>query len=227
MSQGHHENVQSIKPSIKSANLGSPLIPQPRITKLRRDVANVISSIVHPLLFPLLVVAVVSYNLNHQNLSAAISVVLITIAITSLPVALVVWIQVRRGAWTDFDVSQREQRFTLYPFTLICLAVVAYVYARLGANYAVWCVISFVIANIVNGIINLAWKISAHTTTASACATLLWFLAPAWGPPAAISALLVGWSRVELRRHTVGQVIGGWIVGTGSSLIAMHFYGKF
>ncbi len=61
---------------------------------------------------------------------------------------------------------------------------------------------------------------SAHATGAAACAALLWLI-PYWGVPASIAALLVGWSRVELGRHTRGQVLLGWGVGIASTAVAL------
>jgi len=188
---------------------------------VRRDFANVVSAIVHPLLFPIVTLAVVSYNISH-SLTRTGEIVLLTLVVGTLPVAALVWVQVKRGVWTDFDVSQRNQRYTLYPFALACLGLVMYLYLRIGALYAFGCSLALMIANIINGLINTIWKISAHATTAALCATLLWHFTPVWGPPAAASALLVGWSRVELRRHTAGQVFAGWLVGVSSAVLAVY-----
>jgi membrane-associated phospholipid phosphatase len=50
---------------------------------------------------------------------------------------------------------------------------------------------------------------------------MLWLGAtPIWGIVASCAALLVGWSRVELGRHTRGQVLLGWGVGVASSVVA-------
>jgi membrane-associated phospholipid phosphatase len=200
------------------------IVQRSRINQITHDIASAISTIIHPLLFPLLVVAVVSYA-RQQDIQITAMLVFATIALTSLPVAALVWIQVKRGAWSDLDVSKREQRYTLYPFSLACLIAVAFMYAKMGAIYAIWCVLALVIANTVNSIINLTWKISAHATTAAACAALLWLLAPNWGPIAALSVISVSWSRVVLRRHTPGQVIAGTIVGMSSAILAIRLLG--
>lgn len=195
--------------------------PQGRIIQIRQEVAHIISTIVHPMLFPLLTIGVVGYTQSHNAL-LTLTLVMIAIVFSVLPVSFVVWLQVKRGVWSDFDVSRREQRYTLYPLTLVALGLVAFLYYRLHAFYALRSVNSMVFANLINSLINLFWKISAHATAAAASATLLWLFAPAWGPPAAISAVMVSWSRVELGRHTKGQVIAGSLVGFTSAFLAYH-----
>ncbi|MBA3825829.1 MAG: phosphatase PAP2 family protein [Ktedonobacterales bacterium] len=206
------------------AGTSATLLPPPQVGGFRHRFASLVSAIIHPLVFPLVTVVVLSYAYTH-SVSDTLLYTVVALALTALPVALLVFIQVRRGKWTDLDVSVRKQRYALYPVSLAFLGVLAYVYYRLQApREAVVSVLTLVGANIVNGIVNLAWKISAHATTAAACASLLWQLSPGhtWGPPAAAGAVLVGWSRVELRRHTAGQVLAGWLVGVGSSVLAVR-----
>jgi membrane-associated phospholipid phosphatase len=194
-----------------------------RLAIVRHDVAALVSAIIHPLLFPLLTLIVISLAFTHGNLPRTLLYAIVAVGLTALPVAAVVWIQVKRGAWSDLDVSKRTQRYTLYPLTLACLGILLYVFYRLHApRQNVVAVVSLAAANVANGIINLFWKISAHATTAAMCAALLWQLTPAWGPPAVAGAALVGWSRVELKRHTTGQVLAGWGVGLTSAILAVR-----
>jgi membrane-associated phospholipid phosphatase len=198
-------------------------LPRTRLAALRHEFAALVSAIIHPILFPLVTLIVVSLMATH-DVGKTLLYAGLAVALTALPVALIVFVQVRRGRWTDLDVSQRKQRYSLYPLTLVCLGVLAYLYYRLQApREAVVSVVSLLLANVVDGIINLYWKISAHATTAAACASLLWQLTPGhtWGPPAAAGAALVGWSRVELGRHTTWQVIMGWLVGASSAVLAV------
>jgi membrane-associated phospholipid phosphatase len=83
---------------------------------------------------------------------------------------------------------------------------------------------ALVIANSVDALINLYYKVSAHATGAASSAALIWLATPFIGLSiiAALGALLVGWSRVELKRHTRGQVLLGWLVGVTAMVIAFH-----
>ncbi|PON11728.1 hypothetical protein C2W62_43300 [Candidatus Entotheonella serta] len=61
-------------------------------------------------------------------------------------------------------------------------------------------------------LITLYWKISVHSAGIAGVAT---FFSSALGFPliALAPVLLVGWSRVHLGRHTVGQVFAGGMLG--------------
>src|SRR5579875_3371729 len=220
------KGTKSSMSHMPSKDLGAEaVIPTSRIAMLRRDFASVVSSVIHPLVFPLHTLVVIGMTYTHGNIGKTATYAVLAVVLTAVPVALVVYVQVKRGVWSDLDVSQRKQRYALYPLTLLCLGLLTLVYAWLHAPVqAVVAVITLAAANIINGIINLFWKISAHATTAAMCASLLWQLSSGhvWGPPAAAGAALVGWSRVELKRHTPGQVLAGWVVGTATALLAVR-----
>lgn len=195
-------------------------VTQPPAPKMRRRtwVARWISVIVHPIAFPLVTLFLVAYA-KTESLTSSARYTLVALLLTSVPIALLVSIQVLRGRWTDLDVSVRRQRYTLYPFGLACMIALAAAFLAMGApSICVRATLAIVLANIVDGVINLLYKVSAHATGAAICATILWAAVPFWGIIGAILALLVGWSRVELGRHTRGQVVLGWLVGTGSTL---------
>ncbi|HUY79677.1 MAG TPA: hypothetical protein VMV29_23095 [Ktedonobacterales bacterium] len=186
----------------------------------RQTVAHWISIIVHPVAFPLLTVALLT-NLATNSWSYAARITFLGVALTALPVAaLVVW-QVSRGHWTDLDVSVRRQRYALYPVGLLCMALMIGVFVAIHApRLAIGLAIALGLASSVDGLINFVYKVSAHATGAAVCAAFLWFV-PGWGIPATLAAILVGWSRVELGRHTRGQVLLGWGVGLAGTLAAL------
>lgn len=199
-------------------------IPPSRVAMMRHEVATVISAVIHPLVFPLVTVLVIGMTFTHNNIGRTLLFIALAVALSVLPVSLIVLIQVRRGKWSDFDVSQRRQRYALYPISLVSVILLAGVYAALRApRQLIVATLALTSANLVDGVINLFWKVSAHATTAACCAALLWEFSPhaSWGPPSTVGALLVGWSRVELKRHTTGQVIAGWFVGATSALLAI------
>jgi membrane-associated phospholipid phosphatase len=187
----------------------------------RQAIARLVSAIIHPIAFPLLSLGVVIYSAT-TSLLATSRWLLLAVVLTSVPVAVLVGVQVLRGHWTDLDVSVRRQRYALYPFGLACMLALIFIYAHFGApSAAIRTMSAFAIANTVDAFINFLYKVSAHATGAAACAAILWLGAtPGWGIAASAAALLVGWSRVELGRHTRGQVLLGWGVGIFSSIVA-------
>jgi membrane-associated phospholipid phosphatase len=190
----------------------------------RAEVARWISIIVHPIAFPLLALGIALY-LATDSLEATLWWIVMAIALTSLPITFLVAVQVIRHKWTDLDVSVRRQRYTLYPFGIACMVVLTLSYVHFNAPaVAIRSGYALVIANTIDGLINLFYKVSAHATGAAASATLIWLATPFVGLwiIAAVAALLVGWSRVQLKRHTRGQVLLGWLVGVSAMMIAFH-----
>jgi membrane-associated phospholipid phosphatase len=202
--------------------------------RTRPPVARVVSLIFHPIILPLVTLLALAYlawggsfaRLNGAALADAAYLTLAAAAITAVPVAALVVTQVLRGRWTDTDVSVRRQRYLLYPFGIVCMLATAAVFVLAAApQVTVRAALALAATNVVNGLINFRYKVSAHATTASLCATLLWLATPLGdamllGGPMTAAALLVGWSRVALGRHTRGQVILGWGVGVVCGVIA-------
>ena len=185
---------------------------------IRQTVATAVSAIIHPVAFPLVTLAAITYT-QTSSTALTIKLCLIALLMTTLPVAALVGYQVARGHWTDLDVSVRQQRYALYPvgvvFSILMIGAFVLIHAPHGALVAALVV---ALSNAIDGVINYRYKVSAHATSAAACAALLWIFVPGWGVPSALAAALVGWSRVELGRHTTGQVILGWLVGALSAV---------
>jgi membrane-associated phospholipid phosphatase len=188
------------------------------------EVARWVSIIVHPIAFPLIALGTALYLATGSFESTLVWIVM-AVALTTLPIALLVILQVIRRKWTDLDVSVRRQRYALYPFGIACMLVLTLSYAHFDAPaVAIRSAYALVIANVVDGIVNLFYKVSAHATGAAASSTLIWFATPfaILAIIAAVATLLVGWSRVELKRHTSGQVLLGWLVGVSAMVLAFQ-----
>jgi membrane-associated phospholipid phosphatase len=74
-------------------------------------------------------------------------------------------------------------------------------------------------------VVTLVWKISFHGAAISAAATLVAVLGGTtiWTILMIILAILVGWSRVHLERHTFMQVLGESWVGIVIALAASAY----
>jgi membrane-associated phospholipid phosphatase len=195
--------------------------PVPVMTA-RYEAARLVSAIIHPIAFPLAALGIALAVVTH-SLPDTVRYVLLASLLTTVPIAALVSVQVLRRKWTDLDVSVRRQRYALYPFGIVCMLLLALAFARIGApQVAVRSAVALLLANVVNGLVNFAYKVSAHATGAAASATLLWLVVPFIGISllATLAAAAVGWSRVELQRHTTGQVVLGWSVGILSMVLA-------
>src|SRR5260370_7725592 len=99
--------------------------PQP---SARERTARWISVIVHPIAFPLFTLAVAIYSTTRSPAQTARWVAL-ALVLTSVPVSLLVSVQVLRRRWTDLDVSVRRHRYLLYPFGLVCILPLTVVFS--------------------------------------------------------------------------------------------------
>ncbi|HEV2235107.1 MAG TPA: phosphatase PAP2 family protein [Ktedonobacterales bacterium] len=203
---------------------------------LNQRLARLVSATIHPIVLPLLTLFVLSYRAGHGTLAGvpmgalarALAVVGVGTVVTAAPVAALVGFQVLSGRWSDTDVSVRQHRYLLYPFGIACMLLAAALFMALGAPaVAIQATLALALTNLINGFINLREKVSAHAATAALCAALLWLMPAATlgtmyiAVGATAAALLVGWSRVALGRHTVPQVLLGWMVGALAA-VAIH-----
>lgn len=132
---------------------------------------------------------------------------------TVLPLAAVL-VLVRAGHLTDHHISDRRQRAPVLAGTLLSIGVGLCLLVLLDASWAlvaaVWCTVAGVALVL---LVNLWWKLSAH----SAVAVFVTCGAVTIAGPAALLLLpmpvAVGWSRVRLGAHTPGQVAAGFLVG--------------
>ena len=70
--------------------------------------------------------------------------------------------------------------------------------------------------------INLKWKISIHAMGVTGPTTALIFINPLFFIFGLLSPLVM-WSRVTLKKHTLGQVLGGSILGYIITAIQLYY----
>lgn len=127
-----------------------------------------------------------------------------------------VWIltAVRRGGLTDHHITQvRRQRHLPLAVSLACVVAGAALLAAMGAR-PVAALFLLTAATLVPAmVLTVWWQVSIHSAVAAATAL---FLIALWGPWAAVGLAVVaalGWSRLELRAHTLPQVVVGVALG--------------
>jgi membrane-associated phospholipid phosphatase len=131
------------------------------------------------------------------------------------PLLFLIW-QVRHGRVTDLDIQLREQRkgsllVTIAGFGVSWLVMTIGQAPMLfkvmaGAGFVQWLIVF---------LITLRWKISVHTSSAAGMTMLILHVFGLAAAPLVISLPLIAWSRVKLRRHTLGQTIAGALLGSG------------
>ncbi|MFD7720622.1 phosphatase PAP2 family protein [Streptomyces sp. NPDC059814] len=130
-----------------------------------------------------------------------------------IPIAIILF-GVKRGSWTDKHVKVRSQR--AIPLTATMISVLAGILIQVvfdAPRELFALVIAMLVGLAATMVVTVWWKVSVHTAVAGGVATILTL---AFGPALAALALVVaavGWSRVQLRDHTVAQTIVGALLG--------------
>ena len=151
--------------------------------------------------------------------SAAIGILTLCIA-PFVPVAY----SARTGR-TDLDVSDVSKRAPLYVPGLVSYAAGALVFFTLNNEIMFPIALAYVCVTLATFLITLVWKISAHTAGIAGPTTALVFVFGTRILPLYALSILMIWSRVKLRAHTLTQAVAGIVVAiTITSLVYAVFY---
>ncbi len=178
-------------------------------SETRKRIANLTSNILNPFLVSLAIIWLLSFASAPSTL-AALKWTLIAMALSVLPVFLVILYLVRKGSLDAVFTIVREQRTKVYLLAGACAVTGFIVLAYLKAPPIL--VTGFIAGLSTAAIfmcINLWWKISLHTAFVAGSATVLVML---YGWTAAVTVALVpltAWSRIELKHHSLAQAASG------------------
>jgi membrane-associated phospholipid phosphatase len=186
----------------------APSSPRPTV---RQRVAWWVSVVAHPFVLIPVLVAYVTARLLPPGRAAL--VVGLVVAGAVLPMLWIISRRVRSGAWTNYDVSVREQRVGMYPAALVIAGATSLVLLWTRAPRPVLLGTAGSLALIAAAaVVNLRLKVSLHTAFA-AYATVSVLSDRPLSAALAFVTLAVAWSRLELRRHSLAEVAGGALIG--------------
>lgn len=125
---------------------------------------------------------------------------------------------------SDFTVSQQEERPRLFFLFSILLLISFGISIKTGNTklIQIYCILNITL--LLSTLLTMFWKISFHMIVATLC---LFIITTLLQNPLLYSLFLllpiIGWSRVYLKRHTVKQVIGGFVLTFFCILIVLTF----
>lgn len=132
-----------------------------------------------------------------------------------IPPTVFFTIRLRQGAYTDEDVSVRQQRNELYLFSMGTIVVGIGVLLLLKAPLPFVALLAGgLLLSLSSWLINLVWKISVHAAAIAGSATLAFIYVQPLGMLLWVIALAVGWARVRTCNHTPLQVVAGFSLAT-------------
>ncbi|MPS72729.1 MAG: ABC transporter permease [Chryseobacterium sp.] len=180
------------------------------------NISKFISNFFNPLVS--LVIYFFYYSYKNYTWEEASKKFLPILFLLIIPTALWIYRNVKMGNYTNMDVSNRKQRHSLYIFiiisTIVFLAVDYFLHKEID-----WTVLMLCILLILMQISNFYIKSSMHTSLNIYVSALFFAIDPIIGIFWFLLAVLIGITRVILKRHTVKEVLSGGGIAIFVSLI--------
>lgn len=188
-------------------------------TPLLNGISKFISNFFNPLVSLFLYFLYSSLE-NYTAKEAAMRFMPILL-LTMLPISLWIFWNVKKGNYTNMDVSNRNQRKSLYFF--IAGAIGAYLLYDYVKNGTIDILMIFLMILLhVMQISNYFVKSSMHTAFNIFVSALFFSINPVMGIIWFGIAVLVGITRIILKRHTLKEVISGAVIAGIVSFIYLY-----
>ena len=207
------------------------------VNKLIAGAANLLSTVLSPLMMPTYGVFLVMWAsvLCLLPYGTRVSVLLVCMGITCILPLIFLSVLRHFKLVKDLHVEMREQRFIPYLFTALCYAVAAYyLYYCHSPQWFTMFMVGSALTVLLMALINLKWKISAHMAGIGGVIALIYQI-HVQGLSAfdlfwllcfiIILAGLLGSARLVRKRHDMWQVLAGVIVGFLCVSLTMKYFG--
>lgn len=206
-------------------------------------VSNFFSWLFVPLMMPVYgaIIAFTLSILSFNMLSVRVLFIGLVAGINlMLPISVIIILK-RVGVLSDYGVNRRSERSLPYLIGIVCLiATAVLLYFKHAPLWFVAFYVGGALAGIIELLVNLRWKISAHAAGVAGVVALLTYLvlydfslpsAFGWLVGAVAIAGLVGSARILLGKHSVWQVLAGYAVGFAAVyipllILAYHLIGS-
>ncbi len=195
--------------------------------------ARIISALFKPFYLPILGL-VTLFTFSYLSMFPwyyKIEVLFLTYLFTILLPILFIHLYRRYQGWNLIELGHRERRMVPYAISILCYFACIYVMERLHMPHFMGSIIvAALMVQMVCAMINIWWKISTHTAAIGGVGGALFAFSyylgfnPVWWLCLVILvAGILGTSRMILRQHSLGQVVGGFCIGFVSAACAILF----
>ena len=185
--------------------------------------ARIISTIFVPPSFTLLTFIFLAFYLETEIAKILIIISVALIFGVIFPILLFVYYR-KKGTIVDIDASIKEERTIpmLISVLFFTAGFIILLYAEVNLIILTFwfCYISNALLTVV---INKYWKISAHAMGAAGPVAVVCFVLGYPGLIFLLIAALVAWSRVQLKCHTIAQVLAGGLLAFISVYVQIYF----
>ena len=193
----------------------------------QNKIARIISTLFVPPSFTIIVFTLFAFTLETETLKTVVTILVAFLFGFAAPIILFVVLRKRKKI-VDLDVSVKEERTT--PFLISVgfyfMGLIILIFFNVNIiSIAFWfCYISNTLVTI---LINKHWKISAHSMGAAGPLAAVTYT---FGPITLIFfviVLLVGWSRIQLKVHSLAQVVAGVLLAFISTYLQIYLIVRF
>lgn len=189
--------------------------------------ARFISTLFVPPSFTIIVYTLFTLTLETESLKKILTFIIPFIFGFVSPIALFLYLR-KKGKLVDQDASIKEERTFPFLIAIIFYSIGLIMILKFNLHIisiAFWfCYISNTLITI---LINKYWKISAHAMGASGPFAAIIFSFGWIGFLMLPIVVLVGWSRLKLKCHTLSQVVIGVIFAFVSVYLQMYLITKY
>ena len=194
--------------------------PSPVVLKISKFISNFFNPMNS------LVIYFIIFSIRNFTLVEAANNFLPILLITIIPISSWIIYNVRTKKYTDIDVSDRKQRKSLYFFIEGAMIVyLFFVYLRYERIYIV--LLFLVILFIVMQISNYFIKSSMHMAFNLFIAALFFTLSSLFGFVWLGLSIIIGLSRIILKRHSPAEVLSGALLASIVSFIYLYVHIQF
>ncbi len=177
---------------------------------------NLLANLISVLSNPLVISIPLSYSLVFKTTGGVIYAfqwTFVSLFFASL-VGLFVFYGVKKGFFSDFDVSKREERTRLFVFTaIVSVLYLATVLTVSGPRVLLFGIASLLLGLFFADLINHKIKASIHLAVFSSFSIIMGILYGGVFWVLLFIAPLVAWSRIKLKKHELLETIVGGLVG--------------
>ncbi|MBP5561889.1 MAG: hypothetical protein J6X70_08860 [Muribaculaceae bacterium] len=213
-----------------------------RLSKARvaHEAARFFSTVLSPLLMPSYGVFLMLWisPLCLKPVGERFKLLLITLGITCVLPMMIIAVLHNLNIINNKRLDRRKERLVPYIFGTLCyLGAACYMAYVHEPSWLVMFLGGGALACAVSTLVNVWWKISAHSAGIAGVLALIWNLrvmhlevvsSATWFLLLLFTLLLcgmVGTARLVLRRHTLGQVLAGWANGFLCVTLLMRLFG--
>jgi len=192
---------------------------------MTKRLAKLISNIVNPFLVSFVLIILLSFE-STSSTSGALKWSSISIALSVLPVFVVVVYLVRNQKLEGIFVNPRHQRNKIYLLASALAVVGCLVLFYAGApRLLVAAFVAGMVGIVIFMGINFFWKISLHTAFAAASVTVLIIVYGAIGASTVVLLPPVAWARTGTKLHSLAQVATGALLAAVIVAIVFWLFG--